>query len=154
MISPITLTRLIASGIGGDYPLSSIITSEFATTRWRGAMMGSVFAMQGVGQFAAACVTLIATQGFKASLEGAKSVDKCHGPCNLAVDKMWRIVIGFGAIPGCLALYYRLTIPETSSLHLRRRPRRNASWFGYQGLPSWSPTRCARRHHACSSTCE
>ena len=26
---------------------------------------------------------------------------------------MWRTVIGFGAVPGCIALYYRLTIPET-----------------------------------------
>jgi PHS family inorganic phosphate transporter-like MFS transporter len=100
-------------GIGGDYPLSSIITSEFATTKWRGAMMGSVFAMQGVGQFAAAVVSLIVTRGFKESLISAKTVAECDGACNLAVDKMWRIVIGFGAVPGCLALYYRLTIPET-----------------------------------------
>lgn len=41
---------LMGVGIGGDYPLSSIITSEFATTKWRGAMMGAVFAMQGLGQ--------------------------------------------------------------------------------------------------------
>jgi PHS family inorganic phosphate transporter-like MFS transporter len=26
---------------------------------------------------------------------------------------MWRTLIGFGAVPGCIALYYRLTIPET-----------------------------------------
>ncbi|KAF2266168.1 MFS general substrate transporter, partial [Lojkania enalia] len=104
---------LMGIGIGGDYPLSSIITSEFATTRWRGAMMGSVFAMQGIGQFAAAVVALIVTTGFKESLQTAKTVDKCDGVCNLAVDKMWRIVIGFGAVPGCVALYYRLTIPET-----------------------------------------
>lgn len=26
---------------------------------------------------------------------------------------MWRILIGFGAVPACVALYYRLTIPET-----------------------------------------
>lgn len=26
---------------------------------------------------------------------------------------MWRIIVGFGAVPGCIALYYRLTIPET-----------------------------------------
>lgn len=32
---------LMGVGIGGDYPLSSIITSEFATTKWRGAMMVS-----------------------------------------------------------------------------------------------------------------
>src|SRR5690242_14257162 len=76
-------------------------------------MMGSVFAMQGIGQFAAAIVTLIVTAGYRQSLEPAKSVGECRGNCNEAVDKMWRIVIGFGAVPGCLALYYRLTIPET-----------------------------------------
>ena len=76
-------------------------------------MMGSVFAMQGIGQFAAAVVALIVTQGFKASLETAKTVDQCDGACGLAVDKMWRVVIGFGAVPGCIALYYRQTIPET-----------------------------------------
>lgn len=104
---------MMGIGIGGDYPLSSIITSEFATTKWRGAMMGSVFAMQGIGQFAAAIVTLIATQGFKESLETAAKPQNCVGVCGLAVDKMWRIVIGFGAVPGCIALYFRLTIPET-----------------------------------------
>ncbi|KAF2470424.1 MFS transporter [Lindgomyces ingoldianus] len=104
---------LMGIGIGGDYPLSSIITSEFATTKWRGAMMGSVFAMQGIGQFAAAMVALVVTAGFKESLMTAKSVDKCDGVCGLAVDKMWRVVVGFGAVPGCIALYYRLTIPET-----------------------------------------
>jgi PHS family inorganic phosphate transporter-like MFS transporter len=29
------------------------------------------------------------------------------------VDYLWRILIGAGCIPGCLALYFRLTIPET-----------------------------------------
>ena len=29
------------------------------------------------------------------------------------VDYIWRILIGLGIIPGCLALYFRLTIPET-----------------------------------------
>lgn len=104
---------MMGIGIGGDYPLSSIITSEFATTKWRGAMMGSVFAMQGIGQFAAAIVTLIATQGFKESLSSGSKPSTCTGVCGLAVDKMWRIVIGFGAVPGCAALYFRLTIPET-----------------------------------------
>jgi PHS family inorganic phosphate transporter-like MFS transporter len=97
----------------GDYPLSSIITSEFATTKWRGAMMGSVFAMQGIGQFAAGMIALIVTVGFKGSLESGKNPAACDGVCQLAVDKMWRVIIGFGAVPGCIALYYRLTIPET-----------------------------------------
>ncbi|ROW05861.1 hypothetical protein VMCG_05296 [Cytospora schulzeri] len=104
---------LMGIGIGGDYPLSSIITSEFATTKWRGAMMGSVFAMQGLGQLAAAFVMLFVTLGFKGSLEGAATLADCTGGCAVAVDKMWRTLIGFGAVPGCIALYYRLTIPET-----------------------------------------
>ena len=87
--------------------------ARFATTKWRGAMMGSVFAMQGFGQFAAAIIALIVSSGFKESLESAKTVSKCDGVCLLAVDKMWRVIIGFGAVPGCIALYYRLTIPET-----------------------------------------
>ncbi|PNS21263.1 Repressible high-affinity phosphate permease [Sphaceloma murrayae] len=104
---------IMGIGIGGDYPLSSIITSEFATTKWRGAMMGAVFAMQGFGQFGAGIVALIVTTGFKRSLETAKNQAACDGVCLLAADKMWRVIIGFGAVPGCIALYYRLTIPET-----------------------------------------
>ncbi|KAK0641601.1 major facilitator superfamily domain-containing protein [Cercophora newfieldiana] len=104
---------LMGVGIGGDYPLSSIITSEFATTKWRGAMMGAVFAMQGLGQLCAALVMLFLTLGFKESLETSTKPANCTGVCALAVDKMWRTLIGFGAIPGCIALYFRLTIPET-----------------------------------------
>lgn len=104
---------LMGIGIGGDYPLSSIITSEFATTKWRGAMMGAVFAMQGIGQFTAAIIALITATGFENSLKTAKGVQNCSGVCGLAVDKMWRIIIGFGAVPACIALYFRLTIPET-----------------------------------------
>ncbi|KAF8860904.1 putative inorganic phosphate transporter PHO84 [Acephala macrosclerotiorum] len=104
---------LMGIGIGGDYPLSSIITSEFATTKWRGAMMNAVFAMQGIGQFTAAIIALIVTAGFKESLITGSKASTCTGVCQLAVDKMWRVIVGFGAVPGCIALYYRLTIPET-----------------------------------------
>jgi PHS family inorganic phosphate transporter-like MFS transporter len=76
-------------------------------------MMGAVFAQQGFGQFAAAMIALIVTVGFKKSLETAKTTAACTGVCQLACDKMWRVIIGFGAVPGCIALYYRLTIPET-----------------------------------------
>ncbi len=95
--------------------LSSLsnLTSRFATTKWRGAMMGAVFAMQGIGQFTAAIIALIAVSGFHNSLKTAATVDLCDGVCQVAVDKTWRIIIGFGAVPGCIALYFRLTIPET-----------------------------------------
>jgi MFS transporter, PHS family, inorganic phosphate transporter len=42
---------IMGVGIGGDYPLSAVITSEFAATRTRGRLMTAVFAFQGWGQF-------------------------------------------------------------------------------------------------------
>ncbi|KAL5877252.1 hypothetical protein ACKVWC_006413 [Pyricularia oryzae] len=106
---------LMGIGIGGDYPLSATITSEFATTKWRGFMMNAVFAMQGIGQLCAALVLLVLSAAFKSQLELASSPATCSttGACLTAVDRMWRLIIGFGAIPGCIALYFRLTIPET-----------------------------------------
>ncbi|VVT49348.1 uncharacterized protein SAPINGB_P002226 [Magnusiomyces paraingens] len=100
-------------GIGGDYPLSSIITSEFATTKWRGAIMGAVFANQGWGQLIGGIVTVICVAGYKHSLDYANSVAECDDRCQKACDQMWRILIGFGAVPAMGALYFRLTIPET-----------------------------------------
>ncbi|ORZ04387.1 phosphate:H+ symporter [Absidia repens] len=94
---------IVGIGIGGDYPLSSVITAEFATTKRRGAMMAAVFAMQGIGQVAASIVGIITTAAFKSAIES----DPAY------LDYVWRIVIGVGAVPGVLALYYRLTIPET-----------------------------------------
>lgn len=45
-LGPLIFWRVIMGiGVGGDYPLSSVITSEFATVKWRGALMNSVFAM-------------------------------------------------------------------------------------------------------------
>ncbi|KAI1175040.1 major facilitator superfamily domain-containing protein [Nemania sp. FL0916] len=104
---------LLGVGIGGDYPLSSIITSEFATTKWRGAMMGAVFAQQGIGQLTGAFVMLFLTLGFKEALSQSSGIGQCDGWCAVAVDKMWRALVGFGAVPAAIALYYRLTIPET-----------------------------------------
>ncbi|KAI8380552.1 phosphate:H+ symporter [Choanephora cucurbitarum] len=94
---------LVGIGIGGDYPLSSVITAEFATTKHRGAMMAAVFAMQGIGQVTASLVGLIVTAAYKSAIES----DQAY------LDYVWRIVIGLGAVPGLCALYYRLTIPET-----------------------------------------
>ncbi|WKT53996.1 Major facilitator, sugar transporter-like [Fusarium oxysporum f. sp. vasinfectum] len=68
---------LMGVGIGGGCPLSSIITSEFATTKWRGAMMAAVFAMQGFGQLCSALVMMFLTLGFKSDLEGTGTVDSC-----------------------------------------------------------------------------
>ncbi|GAP92537.1 putative MFS PHS inorganic phosphate transporter [Rosellinia necatrix] len=104
---------IMGIGIGGDYPLSSVITSEFAPTRWRGAMMAAVFSMQGIGQLFAAIVALIVTASFGSIFRDATGIDDCDYDCQTAADRCWRIIIGVGAIPAVFALYYRITIPET-----------------------------------------
>jgi len=100
---------ILGIGIGGDYPNSSILVSEFATVRWRGAMIASVFAFQGLGAFCAALVSLICAVAFKLYLQ----LTTCDKNCQLALDKSWRIVYGMGMVPAVIALYFRLTIPET-----------------------------------------
>ncbi|GMG21243.1 unnamed protein product [Ambrosiozyma monospora] len=110
----LTFYRIIMGiGIGGDYPLSSIITSEFATTKWRGAIMGAVFANQGWGQLLAGIVAIISVVGYKDQLHYANSAKECTYECQKACDQMWRILVGFGCVPGMIALYFRLTIPES-----------------------------------------
>ncbi|PFH59955.1 hypothetical protein XA68_11664 [Ophiocordyceps unilateralis] len=104
---------LMGIGIGGDYPLSSVITSEFAPTRWRGAMIAAVFSMQGVGLLMSALVAFITTVAFKASFIDIKDETQCNAACQAAADRCWRIIVGVGAVPACLAMYYRITIPET-----------------------------------------
>ena len=59
--------------------------------------------MQGFGILAAAGVAAIVLACFR----GAIIADQDN------LDYVWRICIGLGAVPGCLAIYFRLTIPET-----------------------------------------
>jgi PHS family inorganic phosphate transporter-like MFS transporter len=76
-------------------------------------MMAAVFSMQGFGQLAAAVVALVTTVAFRKSLSAARTFPDCTGDCQLAADRAWRIIVGFGILPAVFALYYRLTIPET-----------------------------------------
>ncbi|CAB4433416.1 unnamed protein product [Rhizophagus irregularis] len=104
MYTIIIIWRLILGlGIGGDYPLSAIITSEFASKKRRGAMMAAVFAMQGFGILFAGVVSLVTLLAFRPLILSNSQ--------NL--DYVWRIIIGIGIIPATIALYFRLTIPET-----------------------------------------
>ena len=100
---------VLGVGIGADYPNSSVLVSEFATVKRRGAMIASVFAAQGLGAFAAALVSFLCSTGFRSSLE----TPVCDAKCRLSLDKAWRIVYGMGILPAVIALYFRLTIPET-----------------------------------------
>ncbi|KZT22011.1 MFS general substrate transporter [Neolentinus lepideus HHB14362 ss-1] len=98
---------LMGVGIGGDYPLSAVISSEFSSARIRGRVMTAVFAAQGWGQFTAVLVAMVVVVAYKTSLVNDPYPNLPH------VDYMWRLLIGLGCIPACIALYFRLTIPET-----------------------------------------
>jgi MFS transporter, PHS family, inorganic phosphate transporter len=128
---------ILGIGIGGDYPSSSVISSEFASKEFRGKMMTLVFSNQGFGQLASALVSLFCTLGFKASLQ----TSSCGLDCQYALDKSWRILYGFGIVPAIIALGFRLTIPETIHYTLdvrgdEHRALANAHWFIEGGLGS------------------
>ncbi|KAJ8496622.1 hypothetical protein ONZ51_g1027 [Trametes cubensis] len=109
-------------GIGGDYPLSSVIPAEFSSTRIRGRMLTAVGANQGWGQLTAALVSFIITRAYKPALLADDPLVLAH------VDYMWRLLIGLGCVPGAIALYFRLTIPETPrfTMDVERNVRRAA----------------------------
>jgi len=90
-------------GIGGDYPMSAVITSEFASVNRRGFMIASVFAMQGIGILFASVLTVVLLLMFKSHIQD--NVDH--------LDTVWRICIAMGAVPSIFTLYYRMTFPET-----------------------------------------
>ncbi|KAF8957664.1 Inorganic phosphate transporter pho84 [Entomortierella lignicola] len=94
---------ILGIGVGGDYPLSAVITSEFATTNRRGAMMAAVFAMQGFGYLTTGVVAILLLLAFRNSIDANP----------MSLDYVWRSLIGLGCIPALVAVYFRLTIPET-----------------------------------------
>jgi PHS family inorganic phosphate transporter-like MFS transporter len=100
---------ILGIGIGGDYPNSSVLVSEFANVKWRGGMMAAMFSAQGLGAFSSAFASFLCVTGFRNSLQS----DSCDVNCRLALDKSWRIVYGLGIIPAVIALYFRLRFPES-----------------------------------------
>jgi PHS family inorganic phosphate transporter-like MFS transporter len=98
-------------GIGGDYPLSAVITAEFAPRRHRGKMLATLFYMQACGAFVANIVTIIAVT----SLQNSIPTDNvnCDANCIDVLDRIWRWIVGLGAVPPALATLVRWFIPES-----------------------------------------
>ena len=121
---------VVGIGVGADYPLSAVITSEyahfapwivgiwwlfmandlfsrrFAPTKHRARMMVAVFFMQPLGQIAGNLVSMIVIAASKSHEH--ETVDVVR-----SVDTMWRWVIGIGVIPGAIATLFRFAIPES-----------------------------------------
>src|ERR1700689_1950049 len=93
----IGLRFILGIGIGGDYPVSATIMSEYAGKAHRGMMVTLVFAMQAAGLIVGPLLAsaLLAT--------------------HLSHDITWRILVAFGALPA-LAVY-------GARRHLKETPR-------------------------------
>jgi PHS family inorganic phosphate transporter-like MFS transporter len=97
-------------GVGGDYPCSSVIVSEFAPTSKRPQMLAMVFSMQSFGNAAAALVSFLVTVVVEARHPYNSADPEASAR---AVDQIWRWVIGLGLIPASLTAVMRFTIPES-----------------------------------------
>ena len=62
---------IMGLGIGGGHPLANIITSEFASTKWRGTMVAAVFSTQALAQFLASLVAYVVVGAFKSQTDNS-----------------------------------------------------------------------------------
>lgn len=86
---------IVGLGIGGDYPSSAVIVSEYANRKHRGFLVLLVFAMQAVGLIVGPLL--------------ASLLLITHIPHEM----VWRILLGIGAIPAASVFYLRRKIQET-----------------------------------------
>ncbi len=102
---------LLGLGIGGDYPVSAVLMSEYANRAQRGRLVGLVFSMQAIGLIVGPLVGL----GLLSS--------------GLSENLTWRLLLGLGAIPAAAVIYLRSHMPESPRFqaHVRRESERAAA---------------------------
>ncbi len=86
---------ILGVGIGGDYPVSSTLISEYANRRDRGKLITFVFSTQAIGLIIGPLLTYILI------VSGVNQ------------DLVWRLLLGFGAIPALATFWLRRQIAET-----------------------------------------
>ena len=118
---------ILGLGIGGDYPVSATLMSEYAGKKSRGMLISLVFAMQAAG--------LIFGPLFAAVLLAS----------NLSHDLIWRVLLAFGAVPALAVFYARRKIDETPRFKMAQEKRQKNQeggaatsegnfWGGFQSL--------------------
>ena len=86
---------VLGFGVGGDYPVSAVMMSEYANRKDRGKLVGMVFGTQALGLIVGPLIALALIGG------GASN------------DMVWRILLGLGALPAAAVLYLRTKMPES-----------------------------------------
>lgn len=92
---------VLGLGIGGDYPVSAVLMSEYSNSKDRGRLVGLVFSMQALGLIIGPLVALI--------LIGS----------GVSTNVSWRILLGLGAIPASAVIYLRARMPESPRFQAR-----------------------------------
>ncbi len=102
---------ILGVGIGGDYPVSAVLMSEYSNRADRGRMVGLVFSMQALGLIVGPLVAL-----------GLLSSGASH-------DTTWRLLLGLGAVPAATVLWLRARMPESPRFeaHVRGYSAESAS---------------------------
>lgn len=95
-VTVLIIARIILGlGIGGDYPMSAVLMSEYANAKSRGRMVSLVFSAQAIGLVVGPIVAL--------TLLAA----------GMNHDLAWRLMLGLGALPAMAVIYIRRTLPES-----------------------------------------
>ncbi len=100
---------VLGIGIGGDYPVSAVIMSEYANRKNRGRLVSMVFSMQALGLIMGPVVALIIL---------ALGVNH---------DLAWRLMLGLGAIPALGVIYLRRKMPESPRFMARVQGKNEAA---------------------------
>ena len=92
---------VLGLGIGGDYPVSAVLMSEYSNRRDRGRLVGMVFSMQALGLIVGPLVGLaLLSSGVAQALS-------------------WRLLLGLGAVPAATVIYLRAKMPESPRFQAR-----------------------------------
>jgi MFS family permease len=86
---------ILGLGIGGDYPASGVIMTEYANVRNRGKLVGLTFLFYVFGQVCAYLVSLLVLA------------------VGIPDHTAWRLILGLGVLPSLLVLYQRRHMPES-----------------------------------------
>jgi MFS family permease len=96
---------VLGFGVGGDYPVSAVMVSEYANRKDRGKLVGMVFGTQALGLIVGPLIAL--------ALLGSGASD----------DVTWRILLALGAVPAAAVIYLRCRMPESPRYQIQVQGR-------------------------------
>ena len=117
---------VLGLGIGGDYPVSAVLMSEYSNRQDRGRLVGLVFSMQALGLVVGPLValTLLAS--------------------GVSHELTWRLLLALGAVPAGAVVYLRAKMPESPRFQARvqgkaEQAAQQLHLFAEGAVDAWPP---------------